>query len=127
MASVNKVILIGNVGSEPEMRFTPSGKSVANFNLATNRKYTNGEGEQQEETTWFSITVWGKQAEVVNQYVSKGMQVYVEGGIKLHEWDGQDGTKHARLDVTANNVIFLSPKKQDAAGGGNAEPEDLPF
>lgn len=126
MASVNKIILIGNVGKDPEMRFTPSGKPVTNFSLAINRKYNGSDGELRDETTWFTITAWDKLAETVNQYVSKGQQVYVEGSIKLEEWEGQDGQKHSRLAVTANNVTFLGQKKESAASE-DLGPDDIPF
>ena len=123
--SVNKIILIGNVGSEPEMRFTGSGKPVADFTLATNRKYGD-----EDLTTWFKVTAWNKLAETVNQYVYKGMSVYVEGSVGLDEWEGQDGQKRSRLAVTAGTVNFLSKPKEQAAKpdiDDTIEPEDIPF
>lgn len=105
---MNKVILIGNVGREPEMRFTPTGKPVTSFSLAVNKKY-----QDQESTIWFSITTWEKLAETCNQYVFKGMKIMVEGAIELEEWDGQDGQKQSKLKVTASNIEFLSKQNKN--------------
>ena len=140
MVSVNKIIVIGNLGGEPEMRFTPSGKPVTSFNVATNHRYTTGEGEPREETEWFTIVTWGKLAEQCNQFLNKGRLVYVEGRLHSHSWDGQDGQKHFKNEIIANSVRFLD--RQAAAAGAPAtgekaaksiggseeiEPEDLPF
>ena len=130
MASLNKVILIGNLGSDPEMRYTPDGKSVTSFRMATNRRYTTSAGESREETEWFRITVWGRQAEQCNQFLSKGRQAYVEGRLHTHNWEGQDGQKRTSFEVVANRVIFLGSKRDLAAmpaEEGELEPEDLPF
>jgi len=112
---LNKIIVIGNVGSEPEMRYVPSGKAVTTFSLATNKKYT-VDGERKEETTWFRITAWGKQAETCNQYVVKGMRVYVEGEVRIDEWDTQEGEHKSRLAITARQVLFLSRVEQNDEG-----------
>jgi len=128
MASLNKVILIGNLGSDPEMRFTPNGKAVTSFRLATNYRYTTSAGESREETDWFRITVFGKQAESCNQFVTKGKQVYVEGRLRTRNWEGQDGQKRVSVEVIANRVLFLG--KRDLAPlpeEGELEPENLPF
>ena len=130
MASVNKIILIGNVGSEPELRFTPGGKAVVNFSMATNRSYTPTDGEKVEITTWFRITCWDKLAETINRYVYKGMQVYVEGRVELHTYEKDDGSSGASLEVTAGDVRFLGkPKEQEEEGAPSAElgAEELPF
>lgn len=130
MASLNKVILIGNLGSDPEMRYTPDGKSVTSFRMATNRRYTTSAGESREETEWFRITVWGRQAEQCNQFLSKGRQAYVEGRLHTHNWEGQDGQKRTSFEVVANRVIFLGSKRDLAtmpAEEGELEPENLPF
>lgn len=128
MASLSKVILIGNVGTDPEMRYTPDGKPVTSFRMATNRRYTTSAGESREETDWFRVTVWGKQAESCNQFVTKGKQVYVEGRLHARNWQGQDGQTRTSLEVTANRVLFLgrqalAPLPEE----GELEPEDLPF
>jgi single-strand DNA-binding protein len=128
MASLSKVILVGNLGSDPEMRYTPSGKAVTSFRMATNRRYTTSAGESKEETDWFRVSVWGKQAEQVNQFLSKGRQVYVEGRFHARSWEGQDGQMRTSLEVTADRVLFLG--KQAPASvpeEGEVEPEDLPF
>ena len=134
-ASLNKVMVIGNVGDNPEMRFTPSGRPVTNFRVATNTRFTNPQGETKEETEWFSIVCWGKLAELCNQYVQKGSLVYVEGRNKTRSWDGQDGQKHYRTEVQANRVSFLSSKQvgekavaeEPAPEDGDIDPDGLPF
>ena len=128
MASLNKITLIGNVGSDPEMRYTPNGKAVTSFRMATNYRYSGPDGERKEETEWFRVSVWGKQAESCNQFLSKGRRVYVEGRLRSRNWEGQDGQQRTSLEVSANRVIFL-----DRTGSaslpeeGELEPEDLPF
>ena len=133
--SLNKVMLIGNVGNDPEMRFTPNGNPVTSFRIATNRVFNTPEGEKKQETDWFSVVTWSKLAELCNQYLTKGKLVYVEGRLRTRTWDGTDGQKHSRTEVIANQVIFL-----DRSGVGGTpeqkseEPEhepseagDLPF
>ena len=128
MASLNKITLIGNVGSDPEMRYTPNGKAVTSFRMATNYRYNGPDGERKEETEWFRVNVWGKQAESCNQFLSKGKRVYVEGRLRSRNWEGQDGQMRTSLEVSANRVIFLD---RTAAASlpeeGEVEPEDLPF
>jgi single-strand DNA-binding protein len=128
MASLSKVTLIGNLGSDPEMRYTPEGKPVTSFRMATNRRYTTSAGESREETDWFRITVWGKQAEQCNQFLTKGRQVYVEGRLHARNWQGQDGQVRTSLEVTADRVLFLGRQALAAIPEeGELEPEDLPF
>jgi single-strand DNA-binding protein len=128
MASLSKVILVGNLGSDPEMRYTPSGKAVTSFRMATNRRYTTPAGESKEETDWFRISVWGKQAEQCNQFLSKGRQVYVEGRLHARNWEGQDGQMRTSLEVTADRVLFLGRQAPSTVPEeGEFEPEDLPF
>lgn len=107
MASLNKVMIIGNVGSEPEMRFTPSGKATTSFSVACNSKH----GEE-ETTEWFNVVTWNKLAETCNQFITKGKQVYVEGRLQTRKWESQDGQTHYRTEVIANQVLFLGSKKQ---------------
>jgi len=107
MASLNRVEIIGNVGKEAEMRFTPSGKPVTSFSVAVNSKY----GEN-ESTEWFNIVTWNKLAETCNQYITKGQQVFVEGRLQTRSWEGQDGEKKYRTEVIANRVLFLGQRKQ---------------
>jgi single-strand DNA-binding protein len=128
MAGLSKVILVGNLGSDPEMRYTPSGKAVTSFRMATSRRYTTPAGESREETDWFRVSVWGKQAEQCNQYLSKGRQVYVEGRLHARSWQGQDGQTRTSLDVTADRVLFLGRQAPATLPEeGEVEPEDLPF
>ena len=135
-SSLNKVMIIGNLGSEPEMRFTPGGVPVTSFRVATNRVYKGQDGERKEETEWFSVVAWQKLAETCNQYLVKGMKVYCEGRLHTRTWDGQDGQKRYRTEIIANQVIFLDKKGTGApiesgsgeeAESGDIEPQDLPF
>ena len=116
--------IVGNVGKDPEMRYTPTGQAVTSFSVATNRQYTGSNGEQVKETIWFRVSTWGKLAETCNQYVKKGSKVLVEGRITADKntggpriWTKQDGTAGASFEVTANTVRFLS-SRQDGDGGG---------
>ena len=128
MASLNKILLIGNVGSEPEMRYTPNGKAVTSFRMATNYRYVGSNGERREETEWFRVNVWGKQAESCNQFLSKGKRVFVEGRLRSRSWEGQDGQMRTSLEVSANRVIFLDRVAPvSLPEEGELEPEDLPF
>jgi single-strand DNA-binding protein len=128
MASLNKIMLIGNVGSDPEMRYTPNGKAVTSFRMATNYRYVGSDGERREETEWFRVNVWGRQAENCNQFLSKGRRVYVEGRLRSQNWEGQDGQMRTSLEVSANRVIFLDrAAPASLPEEGELEPEDLPF
>jgi len=135
MVSLNKVMIIGNLGSEPEMRFTPNGNPVTSFRVATNRVYTTPEGERKEETEWFAIVAWGRLAENCNQFLTKGQRVYAEGRLHTRTWETQDGQKHSRPEIIANRVIFLDRRaagplpeeKVEESGIGELEPEDIPF
>ncbi len=127
------IIIVGNVGRDPEMRYTPSGQPVTSFSVATSRKYTASNGEPVNETIWFRITTWGKQAEICNQYLKKGAKVLVEGRLTPDKntggpriWQRQDGTSGASFEVTAQTVRFLSPRGEVEAGGALAEGGDLP-
>jgi single-strand DNA-binding protein len=135
LASLNKVMIIGNLGGEPEMRFTPNGNPVTSFRIATNRAYTTAEGERKQETEWFTVVAWNKLAEQCNQFLTKGRLVYAEGRLRTRSWDGQDGQKHYRTEIIANRVTFLDRQGQASApleGGeeaetGDIEPDDIPF
>jgi single-strand DNA-binding protein len=107
MASLNKVILIGNLGRDPEVRYTQNGTAVANFTLATNEVWTDKGGERQERTEWHRIVVWGKQAEIVREYLSKGRQVYVEGSLQTRQWDDREGNKRTTTEIKAARVLML--------------------
>lgn len=126
MAWLNKIMVIGNVGSDPEMRFTPSGKPVTSFPLATNRFYTTSDGERKRETEWFDVVTWDRQAESCNQYLTKGQRVFVEGRLRTRSWDGQDGQRRFRVEINANRVIFLDrrPGSGEYSEGDSFEMED---
>ena len=141
MASINKVILIGNLGRDPELRYTQSGQAVANFSLATTDRFSNREGERQERTEWHRVTVWGKTAENCAQYLNKGRSVYVEGRLQTREWEDKEGQKRRTTEVIAQTVQFLGARGQSAgapAGGGEGgggdfreeappQGDDIPF
>ena len=128
MASLNKIMLIGNVGSDPEMRYTPNGHPVTSFSVATNYRYTDSGGETKEETEWFKVLAWRKLAESCNQFVTKGKRVYVEGRLRTRNWEGQDGQKRFTVEVVANRVIFLDrPATVSLPDTGDIEPDDLSF
>jgi single-strand DNA-binding protein len=116
--SVNKAILIGNLGSDPEVRYTQSGTAVGNFNVATNEKWTDQNGQRQERTEWHRVVVWGKQAEICKQYLTKGRQVYVEGRITYRQWQDNQGQKRDSTEIVAQTVRFLGGGGGGAAGGG---------
>jgi single-strand DNA-binding protein len=136
MAGLNKVMLIGNLGKDPEMRYTANGRAVTTFTLAVNRNFSAGDGERREETEWFDVVTWEKLAELCSQFLQKGRQTYVEGRLHTRSWEGQDGQKRYRTEVVAERVLFLGsgggsgprPSEQfDDGGGPSVDPDDLPF
>ncbi len=140
MASVNKVILIGNLGRDPELRYTQGGQAVTNLNIATSESFTDREGQRQERTEWHRVVVWGKQGENCAQYLSKGRSVYVEGRLETREWEDRDGNKRYTTEIKAQRVQFLGPRDGGGArdgggpsrdaGGSSAGPppeDDVPF
>jgi single-strand DNA-binding protein len=124
--AVNKAILVGNLGRDPEIRYLPSGQTVANFTLATSDSYTDRGGAKQERTDWHNIVVYGKQAELCGQYLKKGRQVYVEGRISNRQWDAKDGSgKRYRTEIVAQRIQFLGGRAGAGANGGMEEPPDF--
>jgi single-strand DNA-binding protein len=119
MAGVNKAILVGNLGRDPELRTTPSGQSVVNFTLATSETWTDKSGERVERTEWHRIVVWGRTAEMCNQYLSKGRTVYVEGRIQTREWEDKDGNKRYTTEINANTVNFIGPRGSSGSSGSS--------
>ncbi len=117
---LNKLLIIGNVGRDPEMRYTPNGNAVTSFSVAVNRTYTPAGGERQQETEWFNVSAWNRLAEVCNNYVTKGMKVYVEGSLRSRSWIGQDGQTRFSNEIFANTVQFLD--RPQAGGGPPGEP-----
>ncbi len=132
---LNKVMVIGNLGVDPEMRFTADGTPVTRFRIAVNRMAGSMDGERRQETDWFTIVAWRKLAETCNQYLAKGKRVYVEGRLQNRQWQGQDGQTRYQTDIIASDVIFLDRATAPFPGGvqddhddtGENEPNDLPF
>ena len=124
MASLNKVMLIGNVGQDPELRYTPDGNPVANFSIAVNRRRKVGD-EFKDETEWFNIVCFSRTAENVNQYLSKGQKVYVEGRFQSSEYVGQDGNQRKSFEVIANDVTFLSTKSEAESNNQNSNQNQV--
>jgi single-strand DNA-binding protein len=125
MAGVNKVILIGNLGKDPELRYTPAGQPVASFSLATTERRTDKNGQRKETTEWHNIVVFGKTAEIVNQYLKKGRSCYLEGKITTRSWDDRDGNKKYKTEIIANTVQFLGGGQgQSSNAAGNAVVAD---
>ena len=131
MRDLNKVMVIGNLGKDPEMRFTASGTPVTSFSLAANRSYSSPDGERHQETEWFNIVAWNKLAEICNQHLGKGQRVYIEGRLQTRSWEGQDGQTRYRTEIIANDVIFLDRRTAALSEGEeedeNVGVEELPF
>jgi single-strand DNA-binding protein len=118
--SVNKAILIGNLGKDPELKYTPSGKAVATFSLATTDRWTSQDGQKQEQTVWHNIVAWGRQGELIKEYLSKGRQVYIEGRIVNRSYDDKDGNKRYISEIVVQSFQFIGNR---GAGSTNAVPE----
>ena len=127
---LNKVIIIGYLGRDPEMRYTSSGRPVTSFSMATSRAWTSSEGERREETEWFNVVAWGNLAEICKQHLSKGQQAYVEGRLQTRGWQDEDGKKYYRTELVANEMIVLGDRRstdylpQDTS---DAHEEEYPF
>lgn len=137
---VNKVIIVGNLGGDPELKYLPDGTAVATFSVATSERWTDkGSGEKRESTEWHRVVAWRQLAEIVAQHLSKGRQVYVEGALKTRSWEGDDGVKRYATEVQAREVKFLGAPKGNGVphpaeqpvgagvGGGDIDPTDIPF
>jgi single-strand DNA-binding protein len=142
MSGVNKVILVGNLGADPTLRYTASGTPVAQFNIATTERFNNRAGEREERTEWHRVVAWAKLAEICNQYLKKGKQVYIEGRLQTRQWEDQSGNKRYTTEVVANNMVMLGrageaadfpsqdfPQEQapQGAGSSSTDDDDLPF
>ena len=148
--SINKIILVGNLGRDPELRYTPQGTPVCAFTMATNERRKDKSGEFQDSTTWFRVTLWGRQAETASQYLTKGRPVYIEGRLRVEEWTDRDGKSRYTLEVHATDMQFIGGRGDEShapaaraesasaapfgnrgGGGGGGEPEisddDIPF
>ncbi len=129
MGSVNKVILIGNLGADPELKYTPSNRPVCNLSVATNEVFKDKGGNRQERTEWHRVTVWGENAENSAKYLAKGRMVYIEGKLQTRSWDDKEGKKRYSTEVVAERVVFLGGGKGEGAGGGRTwgdEPAATP-
>ena len=130
MKCLNKVMIIGSVGREPEMRYMPSGRAVTSFSVATTRSWTNAEGQRREETEWFNVIAWGNLAEICKQHLHKGQQVYVEGRLQTRQWEDSEGKKCFRTEVVAEEMIVMGNRRaavetaEFTAGDGG---EEFPF
>ena len=141
MASINKAILIGNLGADPEIRYTPSGTAVANFNIATREQWTNKDGEREERTEWHRIVAWARLGEICGEYLKKGSPVYIEGRLQTRSWEDREGVKRYTTEIVASQMIMLGARdsadtfKPDAAAAGGPpgapvqapEDDDIPF
>lgn len=134
---INKVILIGNLGKDPDLRYTPNGTAVASFSLATNERWKDKEGNYQDRTEWHRIVAWSKLAETVGEYLKKGSQVFIEGKIRSRTWEDQNGVKRTTTEIVANNLVMLG-KREGVSSTDMVEPpapsgdemtstDDLPF
>ena len=134
MAGVNKAIIIGNLGADPELRYTTGGQAVADLRIATSRRWKDRNGEAQEETQWHRVVVWGKQAEQCKEYLAKGRQAYVEGRLQTRQWEDRDGNKRYTTEIVAQQVQFLSGRSgseqeppQRSAPVDDIPEDDIPF
>lgn len=120
MGSINKVILIGNIGRDAELKYTPGGAAIATFSMATTEKWKDKSGQQQEKTEWHRVSMWGKMAESLAEYITKGKQIYVEGKIQSRQWDDKEGNKKVSFEIRAENVSLLG----GGGGGGRARQSE---
>jgi single-strand DNA-binding protein len=129
--SLNKAMIIGRLGRDPEMRYTPSGRPVTTFSVATSRSWNTSEGERRTETEWFNIVAWGSLAEICKQYLNKGQQVYIEGRLQTRHWDDSEGNKHSSTEIVANEMIMLGDRRESNHNLNNEEEltdeDEFPF
>jgi single-strand DNA-binding protein len=125
--SLNKIMIIGNVGRDPQMRYMPSGKPVTNFSVAVSRTSRTPEGEMREETQWFNVEAWDRLGETCNEYLKKGSKVYIEGRLRTREYEDRNGQKRTAVEIIASDMLMLDSRPPDAAGGGAVrEPAGQP-
>ena len=125
---LNKVMIIGHLGRDPEMRYTPSGRPVTTFTVATSRSWNTVDGERHQETEWFNVVAWGNLAEICKQYLTKGQQVYIEGRLQTRHWEDKEGNKHSSIEIVANEMMMLGDRRdsntaEKHAGESAEEPE----
>jgi single-strand DNA-binding protein len=133
---LNKVMVIGHLGKDPEMRYTPSGRPVTTFTLAVSRTWNSADGERHTETEWFNVVAWGNLAEICKQYLTKGQQVYVEGRLQTRRWEDKEGQKHTSVEIVAGEMMMLGERRdstqsaEESSGGSESEPaaeDEFPF
>lgn len=128
---LNKVMIIGNLGRDPEMRYTPSGRPVTTFSVATSRSWNTSEGEKRIETEWFNVVAWSSLAEICKQHLTKGQQVYIEGRLQTRYWDDAEGNKHTSVEIVANEMIILGERRDTSESNtsetNTVEEDEFPF
>lgn len=131
---LNKVMVIGHLGRDPEMRFTPSGRPVTSFSMASSRSWKTSDGERRSETEWFNVVAWGSLAEICNQYLKKGQQIYIEGRLQNRRWEDEEGNKRNTTEIVAREMIMLGNRRdqkeeegEDIDAADSGEEEDFPF
>jgi single-strand DNA-binding protein len=132
---LNKVMIIGHLGRDPEMRYTPSGRPVTTFTVATSRSWNTADGERHTETEWFNVVAWGNLAEICKQYLNKGQQVYIEGRLQTRRWDDKEGNKHTSVEVVANEMMMLGDRRdshsqaseQESTDASSSNEDEFPF
>ncbi len=126
---LNKIMVIGNLGRDPEMRYTPSGRPVTTFSVATSRTWNTSDGEKRVETEWFNVVAWSSLAEICKQYLTKGQQVYIEGRLQTRHWDDPEGNKHTSVEIVANEMIILGDRREagETAESETVEEDEFPF
>jgi len=121
---LNKVMVIGHLGRDPEMRYTPSGRPVTTFTVAVSRTWNTADGERRSETEWFNIVAWGNLAEICKQYLHKGQQVYIEGRLQTRQWEDKEGQKHKNVEVVANEMMMLGDRRENNKTSEDSNNED---
>ena len=121
---LNKVMVIGHLGKDPEMRYTPSGRPVTTFSIAVSRSWNTADGERRSETEWFNIVSWGNLAEICKQYLHKGQQVYIEGRLQTRYWEDKEGQKHTSVEVVANEMLMLGDRRDSNSSSQESEEDD---
>jgi len=130
---LNKVLIIGHLGRDPEMRYTPAGRPVTTFSVATNRNWSSADGEKHNETEWFNVVTWGNLAEFCKQHLGKGQQVYIEGRLQTRRWEDSEGTKHVTVEIVANEAVILGDRREtnqhqtNDSESSNEQSEEFPY
>lgn len=121
---LNKVMIIGHLGRDPEMRYTPSGRPVTTFSVATSRSWSTVDGERHQETEWFNVVAWGNLAEICKQYLSKGQQVYIEGRLQTRKWEDKEGNKHSSVEIVANEMMMLGDRRDNSTNNHSVSEDN---